>query len=232
MKGSDRGDIPVPPRVPRGARKGLILGFTTSHTNQEMLRPILTMFPGGPCSMVFSFYFQLNSKASILWLIRAVDGGEGRRASSRAGLLLLRPRDVPTAGTSPRIAPLSLLSPAPAEAQRGPSSGPTFPHNTSLGKKSRSLHSQTSEVSSQVLFIKYIYFLWEIVIPLFKKKKKIPSEPESLRLVLSKRKMFYLLPFHSFCVFFFFFPLLHISWFVMIPHFEASYIRLLLFCVL
>lgn len=81
MKGSDRGDIPAPPRVPRGVRKGLILGFTTSHTNREMLRPILTMFPGGPCSMVFSFYFQLNSKASILWLIPVVDRGGGRSES-------------------------------------------------------------------------------------------------------------------------------------------------------
>lgn len=57
-------------------------------------------------------------------------------------------------------------------------------------------------------------------------RDKIPSEPGSLRLELSKRKMFYLLPLYSFCVFF---HRLHISWFVMIPCFEASYGRLHVF---
>ena len=70
----------------------------------------------------------------------------------------------------PRSAPSSLLSPAPAEAQ-GSLLGAKTPQMHLLGEKSCSSLSRTSELSSQVLFTKYIYLLWETVIPLLKTPK-------------------------------------------------------------
>lgn len=147
---------------------------------------------------------------------------------------------MPMASVCPKIIPSAHQS--PGDPSSGPTPPPRPPQQHLLGKKSCSSLSQTSEVSSQALFTKYIYFLGETAILCFKKKKKGHTPQHTpppnththmqnpTRAWISKRKMFYFAPPPLFlCLFFFFFPLLRISRFVMIPYFEASHIRLLLF---
>lgn len=185
-----------------------------------MLWPLLMkLVPGWPMLYGFQLLFPVEFK-SLYPTTGSCCGLGGRCESSFPCRIAV------AAARCPRSAPGSLRSPVPAEAQGVLPRGQT-PPNASLGWEVMftALSNLGSKQPSPV---------YQINLPLvgdsdsFVKKirDKIPSEPGSLRLVLSKRKMFYLLPLYSFCVFF---RLLHISWFVVIPCFEASYGRLHVF---
>lgn len=113
------------------------------------------------------------------------------RAVSCAGWPWLLPGPRPMATVLPKECSQLPLEP------RGPTLGPN-PPSASVGHG----HHSTLRSKQPSLFTKCILLLVGGRDSFVKNiKYKILSEPGSLRFVLSKTKMFYVFPLHSFCVF-------------------------------